>query len=241
METKPDSAKAALSAAFPLTVPVLFGYLFLGIAFGVLLSTHGLGPGWSLLMGIIMYAGASQFLLVELLAMPFAPLKVFILILMVNARHLFYGLSLLDRFRNRGKFKPYLIFALTDETYAVQVSAKPPDGISHKWFDFWIALLNHLYWIAGSLIGSLVGTLIPFSSEGIDFAMTALFLVIFVEQWEAQRNHRPAVIGLAVALASLVLFGAEHFIIVSMVGIALCLILLRRQLAPVPGPVEEPS
>ena len=226
---------AALRAAFPLTVPVLFGYLFLGIAFGVLLASIGLGPAWALLMSTVIYAGSGQFVLVGLLAAPFAPLQVALMTLSVNARHLFYGLSLLERFRYLGKLKPYLIFSLTDETYAVLVSSKVPEGISRRWFYFWIAALDQGYWIAGSLIGSVAGTYIPFNSQGIEFAMTALFLVIALEQWEQARNRRPAVLGLLISALSLFIFGPQNFIVAAMIGILFCLTLFRRQFAPVPS------
>lgn len=217
-------------AALPYTLPVCMGYIFLGIAFGVLMVSGGFHPFWALLMSICIYAGSMQFVAVDLLAGPFAPLTAALMTLMVNARHIFYGLSMLERFKICGKLKPYMMFSLSDETYSLLCSARVPEGMDKKWFMFFIALMDQLYWIAGTAIGALAGSLIPFDSTGIDFAMTALFIVIFVEQWESTRNHIPAVLGLAVTLLCLVIFGPDWFIIAAMAGIFISLTLLRGQL-----------
>lgn len=217
-------------AALPYTLPVCMGYIFLGIAFGVLMVSGGFHPFWALLMSVCVYAGSMQFVAVDLLAGPFAPLTAALMTLMVNARHIFYGLSMLERFKICGKLKPYMMFSLSDETYSLLCSARVPEGMDKKWFMFFIALMDQLYWIAGTAIGALAGSLIPFDSTGIDFAMTALFIVIFVEQWESTRNHIPAVLGLAVTLLCLVIFGPDWFIIAAMAGIFISLTLLRGQL-----------
>ena len=217
-------------AALPYTLPVCMGYIFLGIAFGVLMVSGGFHPFWALLMSICIYAGSMQFVAVDLLAGPFAPLTAALMTLMVNARHIFYGLSMLERFKICGKLKPYMMFSLSDETYSLLCSVRVPEGMDKKWFMFFIALMDQLYWIAGTAIGALAGSLIPFDSTGIDFAMTALFIVIFVEQWESTRNHIPAVLGLAVTLLCLVIFGPDWFIIAAMAGIFISLTLLRGQL-----------
>lgn len=217
-------------AALPYTLPVCMGYIFLGIAFGVLMVSGGFHPFWALLMSVCIYAGSMQFVAVDLLAGPFAPLTAALMTLMVNARHIFYGLSMLERFKICGKLKPYMMFSLSDETYSLLCSARVPEGMDKKWFMFFIALMDQLYWIAGTAIGALAGSLIPFDSTGIDFAMTALFIVIFVEQWESTRNHIPAVLGLAVTLLCLVIFGPDWFIIAAMAGIFISLTLLRGQL-----------
>ena len=217
-------------AALPYTLPVCTGYIFLGIAFGVLMVSGGFSPLWALLMSVCIYAGSMQFVAVDLLAGPFAPLTAALMTLMVNARHIFYGLSMLERFKICGKLKPYMMFSLSDETYSLLCSAKPPEGMDKKWFMFFIALMDQLYWIAGTAIGALAGSLISFDSTGIDFAMTALFIVIFVEQWESTKDHIPAILGLAVTLLCLVIFGPDWFIITAMAGIFVSLILLRGRL-----------
>lgn len=220
----------AFRAAFPYTIPVFMGYLFLGIAFGVLLASKGYNALWAAAMSLTCYAGSGQFVGVDLLAAPFAPLHAVLIELMVNCRHLFYGLSLLEPFGRTGRLKPYMVFSLTDETYSLQCGVHPPEGINEGWFRFFISLLDHSYWIFGSVVGALAGTLIPFDSTGIDFAMTALFTVIFVEQWESGESHLPALTGLAVAAGCLLLFGRDNFIPFTLVGIAVILLASRRRL-----------
>lgn len=214
-------------AAVPYTIPVCMGYIFLGIAFGVLMVSRGFHPGWAILMSVCVFAGSMQFVAVDLLSGPFSLLTAGLMTLMVNARHIFYGLSMLDRFKICGKLKPYMMFSLSDETYSLLCSTEPPEGIDKKWFMFFIAVMDQLYWIAGTAIGSLAGSLITFDSTGIDFAMTALFIVIFVEQWESTKNHIPALLGLAVTVVCLLIFGSEWFVIASMAGIFVTLSLLR--------------
>ena len=209
----------ALVSAFPYTVPVLMGYLFLGIAFGVLLGSNGYHVGWAFLMSLLIYAGAMQFVAIGLLLGPFGLISAFIMTLSVNARHLFYGLSMLDKFKVSGHFKPYMIFSLTDETYSLLCAIEPPKGVNPKWFMFFLAALNHSYWILGGVLGALVGTLITFDTTGIEFAMTALFVVIFVEQWESTKNHFPAMLGVGISILCLLIFGANHFIFFAMLGI----------------------
>lgn len=222
--------KKALRAALPCTLPVLMGYIFLGIAFGVLLAEKGFSPLWAFFMSVCIYAGSMQFVAIGLLTAAFAPLSAFVMTLMVNARHLFYGLSMLSPFEKMGKLKPYMIFSLTDETYSLLCGIKVPEGVDRKWFFFFIALFDQLYWITGSCLGAVAGNLIPFDSTGIDFAMTALFLVIFVEQWESADSHLPALLGIGITLACLLIFGADNFLLFSMAGILAALLLFRRQL-----------
>ena len=217
-------------AALPYTLPVCTGYIFLGIAFGVLMVSGGFSPLWALLMSVCIYAGSMQFVAVDLLAGPFAPLTAALMTLMVNARHIFYGLSMLERFKICGKLKPYMMFSLSDETYSLLCSAKPPEGMDKKWFMFFIALMDQLYWIAGTVIGALAGSLISFDSTGIDFAMTALFVVIFVEQWMEAKNRIPEMIGVAAALLCLSIFGADNFVLPSMLLITFLLFVGRTRL-----------
>lgn len=221
--------KKAFRAAFPLTLPVFMGYLFLGIAFGVLLSSEGFHAGWALFMSTTIYAGSMQFVAIELLTKPFHFISIFLITWMVNARHLFYGLSMLDKFKDSGKLKPYMIFSLTDETYSLLCSVSPPKDVNRKWFLFFIALLNQCYWILGGIIGCTAGNLIPFNSKGIDFAMTALFLVIFVEQWESTDHHLPAALGILLTAACRIIFGTSWFIPLAMLCLFISLTLSKRR------------
>ena len=185
----------ALRAAFPHTLPILTGYLALGAAYGVLLSTKGYGVVWALLTSTFIYAGSMQFVSVGMLGMGFHPLSACLMTLMVNARHFFYGIAMLDRLGGTGRLKPYLIFAMSDETFSLLCSSPPPEGVSRKWFLFFIALLDHSYWIAGSVAGGLLGGLVSFNTAGIDFVLTAMFVVIFINQWKATSNHLPMSTG----------------------------------------------
>lgn len=219
--------KNALQAAFPYTLPVMAGYLFLGLAFGILLNGKGYGWGWAVLCSMVVYAGSMQFVLASLLAMAFDPLHAFCLTLMVNARHLFYGVSMLRAFEGAGKKKPYLIFGLTDETFSLLCSAQPPAGVPAHRFQFAVTLLNQLYWVTGTLAGGIAGGFLPFSATGIDFVMTALFTVIVIDQWRAADNHLPALAGLLISFLSLLLFGPSGFLPPAMLGICAALLLLR--------------
>jgi 4-azaleucine resistance transporter AzlC len=222
--------KRALKAAFPKTLPVMAGYLVLGFGFGVLLTSRGYAFWWGLLMSVFIYAGSMQYVAIGLLTSGATLLSAALMTLMINARHLFYGISMLDAYRGTGRKKPYLIFALTDETYSLVCRAQVPDGVDKGWYYFFVSLLNQGYWVLGSLLGSLVGELLSFDARGIDFSMTALFVVIFTQQWLDARDKRPAVIGLACALASLLIFGRDGFLLPAMGLIILCLSVFRAQL-----------
>lgn len=205
-----------IRAAFPLTIPVMLGYVFMGMAFGILLSSKGYHAGWALLMSVTIYAGSMQFVAIDLLTRPFDILGTLMMTLMVNARHIFYGLSMLEKFRTMDRRKPYMIFSLTDETFSLLCAAHPPEGVKRNRFYFYIALLNHSYWILGCTLGALLGSVVKFNTKGIDFVMTALFVVIFTEQWKSTKNHLPALIGIGSSLICLVLFGPGKFLIPSM-------------------------
>lgn len=222
----------ALCAAFPHTIPVLMGYLAIGLVFGWMLAAIGYGPQWALLMSATMYAGSGQYLAVSLLEQA-APLTTMIfLTFIISFRHLVYGLSLLGKLKGMGWRKLYIIFALTDETYALLSGVTPPEGVDEKRFFFFIALLDHIYWIAGGLIGSVAGSLITISTEGIDFAMTALFLVIAVGQWQAAASHIPALLGAGGTLVCLLLFGGENgqFLIPALIVLVVGLLIARPRL-----------
>ena len=220
----------ALKAAFTHTIPVMAGYLFLGMAFGILMNSKGYHFGWSVFMSIFIYAGSMQFAAINLLTALFNPINAFIITIMVNARHLFYGLSMLGKFRGTGKKKAYLIFGLTDETFSIVCSAEPPGGVSKGWFMFFVTLLDQIYWVVGSALGGILGSIVSFNTKGIDFVMTALFVVIFVSQWQSQKNHIPAMIGVAASVLCLILFGPNSFIIPSMLVIILVFTLFKKQI-----------
>lgn len=225
---KQNTYKVAYKAAFPHTIPVLTGYLFIGIAFGVMFADKGYNFLWAGLMSLLVYAGSGQYLAVNFFDPSVSFLQVIFLTFMVNVRHIFYGLSLLDKFKVSGKKKPYMIFSLTDETYSLYFLTKTPPDVDEGKFLFALATLNQLYWIVGSMIGALAGTLIPFNSKGIDFAMTALFIVIFVEQWFEKKNRFPAIVGVVASLICLLIFGKDGFILPSMIVIMVILLSNHR-------------
>lgn len=220
--------KKALKTVFLDTVPVMTGYLFLGISFGILLGETGYGLPWAFCMALFMYAGSAQFLSVSLLANHASLLSTGIAIFLLNARHIFYGISLIDAYKGTGKKKPYLIFSLTDETYSLVTQNQPPEGMKRHTYCFLVSLFDHIYWVTGCVIGSLAGNIIPISFEGIDFVLTALFVTLFTEQWLSSKNHWPAIIGVVSTVLCLVIFGSEVFLIPSMALIAILLTTTRK-------------
>lgn len=224
--------RKSLTAAFPHTVPVLMGYLSIGVVFGWMLSAADFHPIWSAVMSMTIYAGSGQYLGVQLLATAAPLADAAFLTLILNFRHLVYGLSMLEKFQGMGWRKLYMIFSLTDETYALLAGVEAPEGVNEKDFYFSIALLDHLYWIAGSIIGAVAGALITINTEGIDFAMTALFLVIAVEQWQSNERHAPVFLGAVGTLACLLIFGPENgrFLIPALVILVTGLLLMRPRL-----------
>lgn len=222
-----NTKAAALKAAFPLTIPVLTGYLVLGAAYGILMNSKGFSTLWIAVASIFIYAGSMQFLTVALLAAGFDPVGAFLMTIAVNARHLFYGISMLKQYRGIGKLKPYLIFSLTDETFSILCSATP-EHVEKKWFYFFISFLDQLYWVTGSLLGGILGSLLHINTKGIDFVLTSFFVVILIDQWNAAKNHLPAIIGIVSAILCRILFGASDFIIPSMICIILLVTLLKK-------------
>lgn len=224
--------RKTLAAAFPATVPVLMGYLSIGVVFGWMLAAVGYGPLWAVAMSLVVYAGSGQYLGVSLLASNAALPDVALLTLIINFRHLVYGLSMLEKFNGMGWRKPYMIFSLTDETYALLAGIRPPEGVDEKDFYFAIALLDHLYWIAGSFIGAVFGSILTINTAGIEFAMTALFIVIAVDQWRATQTHFPALLGAAGTLVCLLLIGGAggRFLIPALGILVLGLLLARPSL-----------
>ena len=209
----------AAKAAFPNTIPILTGFLFLGAAYGVLMRSLGFPVYLPIITSIFIYAGSMEFVTANLLTLSFSPITAFFMTLMVNARHIFYGLSMLDKYKNTGKKKLYLIFGLTDETFSINYSADIPDGVDKSWYQFFVTMFNQIYWVGSVTIGALFGNLISFDLTGIDFVMTALVIVIFVNQFQKEKDHFPSFCGLAVSVLCLIIFGADSFIIPSMLGI----------------------
>ncbi|MBQ3193165.1 MAG: AzlC family ABC transporter permease [Oscillospiraceae bacterium] len=218
----------AIRAAFLDTVPVMTGYLFLGFGFGILMYQNGCGVLWAGAMSLFIYAGSMQYVAVSLFASGASLLTAALTAFVVNARHLFYGISMVDAYKGAGKRKPYMIFALTDETYSLVSKNHVPEGISRHSYCFLVSLFDHAYWVAGTVLGSLAGSLIPVNYEGIEFVLTALFVTIFVEQWLSTKDHRPAAVGVVSTLACLLVFGRDVFLIPSMVIIAVLLTVMRR-------------
>ena len=198
--------KKAFRRAFPYTIPVLTGYLFIGIAFGVMYAEKGYSFLWAILMSVLVFAGSGQYLAVNFFVPGISFVQAIFLTFMVNVRHVFYGISLVERFNRFGKSRWYMIFGLTDETYSLLCTTNVPEDVDEEKFLFAITLLDHFYWILGSAIGAIAGTILPINSEGIDFAMTALFIVIFIEQWMQKKNRIPAVIGVVTACLILLIY-----------------------------------
>ena len=222
--------RQAFRKAFPYTIPVLTGYLFIGIAFGVMFAEKGYSFLWAVLMSLLVYAGSGQYLAVNFFVPGVSLLQVVFLTLMVNIRHIFYGISLLEKFHSMGPKRWYMIFGLTDETYSLLCTTRVPEGVEEDKFLFAISIMNQSYWVVGSAIGGLAGAMLPINSEGIDFAMTALFVVIFVEQWMDRKNRIPEMVGVAAAFLGLQIFGADGFVLPSMILIILVLFVARTRL-----------
>ena len=221
---------AALRAAFPATIPVLTGYLCIGMAYGLLMANAGYGVFWALLLSLLCYAGSMEFVAVSLLTAGFDPVQALLMALMINARHAFYGLSMLEKYRGTGWARPFLIFSLTDETFSLVSTLEPLDGVTRRDFYFWISLLDYLYWQMGSVLGALIGGLLPFDTTGLDFALTALFIVLFLEQWRKRENRPAALIGLGCTAVSLAVVGADRLVIPAMVLILAVLLGGRKKL-----------
>lgn len=219
-----------LAAAFPHTVPVLTGYLVLGVAYGVLMQAKGYGAIWAFLMSAVAFCGSMQFVAITLLTSAFDPVGAFLMSLMVNARHLFYGVSMLGRYRGMGWAKVPLVYTLSDETFSIVSSVEPPEGMRAR--DFYLAVsgLDYIYWVSGSVLGALAGKFIRFDTTGLDFALTGLFVVLFIEQVKNPENRRSGVIGMACTVAALAVFGADKLVIPAMILVLVVLLLGRKKL-----------
>ena len=222
----------ALRAAFPHTIPILAGFVFLGITCGIYSISLGL-PWWTpTLMSVLIFAGSAEFMVASMLTGAFNPLQAFVVTFIINARHLFYGISMLERFRGLGAKRPYLIFGMCDETFSINYTADIPKDVDRGWFMLFVTLLNQLYWVVGCTLGSLCGSALALNVEGISFAMTALFVVIFLDQWLKDAQHLSAVAGIAAAAVALVALGADNFMIPAMVLIVAAVTALRGRIEP---------
>lgn len=217
-----------LKRAFPFTIPVLTGYVALGIAYGIVMESRNYSMGWLLFSSIFIYAGAMQFTSVPLLAAGFHPVNAFVMTIMINARFLFYGISMLTKY-NKNKFKPYLIFGLTDETFSLLSSNQLKDGADKDFFMFFVTFLNHCYWVIGSVLGFVISSMFSFNTRGIEFVLTALFVVTFIDKWRETKYKAPLLLGLAASIISRFLFGANNLIIPAMIIILVSVTLLQNK------------
>ena len=220
--------RQTLLKAFRASLPVMAGYVVLGMGFGIIMRSKGYPVIVPAAMGIFIYAGSMQYVAIDLLTGGASLIAAALTTFMVNARHLFYGISMIDKYRNTGVCKPYLIFGLTDETYSLVCGEIPAEGKERRLYCLALTAMNHIYWITGCTVGAALGSIIPFSTEGIDFALTALFITVFVEQWMSTKDHAAAVIGVVCSVAALAVFGAESFLIPAMILITLSLAVLKH-------------
>lgn len=221
--------KKALKAALPYTLPICVGFLFLGMSYGFLMRSRGFSFVYPMFMSLFIFAGSMEFLTVNLLLSAFNPLHALFLALMVNARHLFYGISMLQKYQNVGWKKLYLIYGMCDESFTINCTVTPPPDTDKGWFMFFVTLLNHIYWVLGATLGALLGYVIHFDTTGIEFVMTALFVVMFINQWSETKHHGPALTGLGGSLLCLLIFGSENFILPSMAFLIACFTLVRKK------------
>lgn len=228
MENNKGIITRSFRAAFPCTIPILAGFLFLGMAYGIYMNVSGFSFVYPMIMAAVIFGGSLEFLAAQMLLSPFAPLQVLMVSLMIQARHLFYGISMLDKFKDMGWKKFYLIYGMCDETFSINCTAEIPGDCDRGWFYFFVTLLNQLYWVGGATLGGLLGNLITFDTEGLDFVMTAMFIVIFLEQWLKEKRHFSEWAGLASSAACLLIFGKDNFMIPAMICILLLLTAFRK-------------
>ncbi len=220
----------AFRCAFPYTIPIFMGFWFLGLTYGIYMNVSGFSFVYPMIMSLIIFGGSLEFLAVSMLLAPYAPVQVFIMALMIQARHLFYGISMLDKFKGMGWKKSYLIFGMCDETFSINYTAEIPSDVDRSWFYFFVTLLNQFYWFFGATMGGILGGFLNFNTEGLDFVMTAMFVVIFLEQWLKEKHHFSEMIGLFASAFCLLIFGADNFMVPTMVTIIIGLTLFRRKI-----------
>lgn len=228
MENNKGIITRSFKAAFPCTIPILAGFLFLGMAYGIYMNVSGFSFVYPMIMAAVIFGGSLEFLAAQMLLSPFAPLQVLMVSLMIQARHLFYGISMLDKFKDMGWKKFYLIYGMCDETFSINCTAEIPEDCGRGWFYFFVTLLNQLYWVGGATLGGLLGNLITFDTKGLDFVMTAMFIVIFLEQWLKEKHHFSEWAGLASSVVCLLIFGRDNFMIPTMICILLLLTAFRK-------------
>lgn len=220
----------ALRAAFPHTIPIMTGFLFLGMTYGIYMNVSGFSFWYPMFMSMTIFAGSMEFVTVNLLLGAFHPMQALWMTLMINARHLFYGISMLDKYKGTGFKKLYLIFGMCDESFSINYMADIPEDVDKGWFMTWVTVLNQFYWVLGATLGGIFGSFIVFNTEGLEFVMTALFVVIFLEQWLKEKNYASAIFGIVISVICLIFFGKEDFIIPAMLGILGVMTLLRKPL-----------
>lgn len=225
-----DKKTRAFKAAFPYTIPIFAGFWFLGLTYGIYMNVSGFSFWYPMIMSMTIFAGSMEFVTVNMLLGAFNPIQAFAATLMINARHLFYGISMLDKYKGTGIKKIYLIYGLCDESFSINYTADIPEDVDKGWFMFFVTALNQFYWVSGSTLGGLFGLLIHFNTEGLEFVMTAMFVVIFLEQWLKDKKHTSAILGLALSAICLIAFGADNFMIPSMLSILIVLTLIRKPL-----------
>ena len=222
--------KTALRAAFPHTVPIFAGFWFMGIAYGLLMNKSGFSFYWPMLMAMTIFSGSVEFVAVKLLLSPFNLVQSFVIALFICARHLFYGISMLDRFKGMGWKKFPLIYGMCDETFSVELYRPWSQGVDHGWFMLWVTVLDYTYWVTGAALGGIFGTWVSFSTKGLDFVMTAMFVIIFMEQWMKEKRHAASIMGIVISAVCLVIFGSNNFVVPSMAFMLLMFMSLRSKL-----------
>ena len=220
----------AFKAAFPYTIPILASFWFIGLTYGIYMNASGFSFVYPMLMSFFIFGGSLEFVAAEMLLSPFAPLQVFLMALLIQARHLFYGISMLDKYKGTGWKKFSLIYGMCDESFSINYAAKIPEGVDKGWFMLFVTWLNRFYWVSGATIGGLVGSLLKFDTSGIDFVMTAMFVVIFLDQWLKEKSHASSLIGIGVSVVCLVIFGPDSFMLPTMAAIILILTAARKML-----------
>lgn len=220
--------RKALKAAFPYTIPIMAGFWFLSFAYGIYMNVSGFSFVYPMIMSAVIFGGSLEFVAVSMLLSPFAPVSAFLMAFMIQARHLFYGISMLDNYKGTGIKKIYLIYAMCDESFSINYTADIPKDVDKGWFYFFVNLLDQIYWVCGATLGGLLGNLITFNTDGLDFVMTAMFVVIFMDQWLKEKHHYSAWIGMICSICCLVIFGADNFMIPTMISILVLLTAFRR-------------
>lgn len=220
----------AFKSAFPHTIPIFTGFWFLGLTYGIYMNVSGFSFWYPMIMSVTIFAGSMEFITVNMLLGAFNPIQALAMALMINARHLFYGIAMLDKYKGTGWKKIYLIFGMCDESFSINYTANISDDVDKGWFMFFVTALNHFYWFFGATLGGICGSLIKFNTQGLDFVMTAMFVVIFLEQWLKDKKHINSIIGIVMSILCLIIFGANNFIIPTMIGIIALLTLSRKSL-----------